>query len=110
MVSYLQLMQGALPEAAKESLAVAKRFISGEAGYDDLNTARVRAQEHLMSMDTAFDFSNTENLAIRAASCSLMTNRTPSEFRQTIEYFLQFAGSVQDNSSKIHDLLQSHFG
>jgi len=110
MVSYLGLMEGPLPDAAREGLAVAKRFIAGEASYPDLETASDRCWTRLKSLDHRYDFSNPENLAIRAAWCTLSTMPTKTDLRQTIEYFLQFADRIEDHSSEIQTLLERHFG
>jgi len=110
MISYLGLMRAPLPDVAKDALVVSTQFISGEADHAGLEVARNRCWNYLRSIDSRYDFGNRENLAIRAAWCTLITHPTTNELQQTIEYFLEFADRIEDHSSQIENLLQQHFG
>ena len=110
MISYLGLMRTPLPDAAKDALVVSTQFISGEADDAGLEAASNRCWNYLKSIDSRYDFGNRENLAIRAAWCTLITHPTTNELQQTIEYFLEFADRIEDHSSQIENLLQQHFG
>ena len=110
MISYLGLMRAPLPDVAKDALVVSTQFISGEADDAGLEAASNRCWNYLKSIDSRYDFGNRENLAIRAAWCTLITHPTTNELQQTIEYFLEFADRIEDHSSQIENLLQQHFG
>jgi hypothetical protein len=61
-------------------------------------------------MASRYDFSDRENLAIRAVLCTLMTDPIESDIEQTTEWFLNFSDKVENHSEEIQDLLQRHFG
>jgi hypothetical protein len=109
MVSYLGLMRRPLPDAAKDALTVSTQFISGKADHADLEAASKLCWNYLKSIDARYDFTNPENLAIRAAWCTLITHPTTNEFELTLQYFLEFADRVEDHSGEIESLLREHF-
>jgi hypothetical protein len=110
MVSYLTLMEDSLPAAAKKALAVSAKFVAGEGNREDLVAERVACWAYLKSKGITWDFSNYENLAIRATLGPLCAEPNMGDPNVHVEWFLHFADNIEDHSAEIPSLIDKHFG
>ena len=75
----------ALPDHAKESLAVATRYVNNDASVEDLKTVRVRCWQSIKGRDC--EFADPEVAAIRAVICTLFPRRQDADLFETLSFF-----------------------
>lgn len=109
MISYLSLMRNSLPEVAQRALSVSEKFSAGLATSEDMEVARHNCWNHLESIGAMYDFDSRDALSIRAVLCTLTADPNRHDLIEFVEWFLQFADSVEDHSLELPKLLEMYF-
>jgi hypothetical protein len=109
MIAYLSLTKNSLPDVAARALAVAERFNTDVSLGNEVQRARRDCWDSLKSIGAMFDFESRDSRSIRAALCTLETDRTTADVSELAEWFLTFADGVEDHSSELWDLAKTAF-
>lgn len=108
MAAYLRLMEKALPTWGREGLAMLDLLNRGEATVDQVDGARVKCWQVLVTQD--FVMSEAEKCAARALTCCLYSE-LPSgiDVPTLVSDFVREANKVEDHSGEIDFLISQFF-
>ena len=112
MISYLEMMENDLPEPARHSLEVAKRYSEGALAPDDLENERKALWRYLKERNASADDRTPANAIVHAAFGPLTERRDlkPGETAsQRVSKFLDCANAFEDHSDSVLSLLASSF-